>query len=83
MTRSEFTRKFGENLRRLREERGISQEQLANAAGLHRTHISLIERDRRSVRLETLERLAIALGIEPAEIIPTIKHKSTKRNGPS
>jgi transcriptional regulator with XRE-family HTH domain len=59
---------FGRRLRSLRAAKGLSQEELANAAGLHRTHISLIERDRRSVRLETIERLAKALRIDPSEL---------------
>ena len=50
--------------------RGLSQEALADAAGLHRTHVSLIERHRRSVRLETLVRIACALKVEPAALIP-------------
>ena len=50
--------------------RGLSQEELAHAAGLHRTHVSLIERNRRSVRLETIERLASALGVEPSSLMP-------------
>jgi transcriptional regulator with XRE-family HTH domain len=56
---------FGKRLRRFRLARSLSQEKLADAAGLHRTHISLIEHDRRSVRLETIDRLAKALQIEP------------------
>jgi transcriptional regulator with XRE-family HTH domain len=60
---------FGERLRSLRTSRGFSQEELAHASGLHRTHISLIERDRRSVRLETIERLAKALRIEPSRLL--------------
>ena len=60
MRGSDFTRRFGERLRALRAAKQMSQEQLANAAALHRTHVSLIERNRRSVRLESLERLAKA-----------------------
>jgi transcriptional regulator with XRE-family HTH domain len=67
-----FVRQFGERVRVLREEKGLSQEAMADAAGLHRTHISLIERGQRSVRLETVERLALALQVQPAEIMPTI-----------
>ena len=70
MSGPDFTRQFGERLRRLRTEAGFSQEQLADAAGLHRTHISLIERNRRSVRLETLWRLARALNLSPRELVP-------------
>jgi len=50
----------------------MSQEVLANAAGLHRTHISLIERGERSARLETIYRLAKALGLQPADLMPDI-----------
>ena len=71
-TRGDFTARFGENLRQIRNALGFSQEDLAHAAGLHRTHISLIERNRRSVRLETLERLAKALQVEPASLIPSM-----------
>lgn len=46
----------------------MSQDALATAAGLHRTHVSLIERRRRVVRLETVERLAAALGVDAAEL---------------
>jgi len=59
-------------VRRVRERRGLSQEALADAAGLHRTHISLIERGRRSVRVETVERLAIALQIQPGRLMPEV-----------
>ncbi len=67
--RGDFTRRFGERLRELREARGVSQEQLAATAGLHRTHVSLIERNRRAVRLDTLDKLAQALGVGATELI--------------
>jgi transcriptional regulator with XRE-family HTH domain len=67
--RGDFTARFGSRLREIRIARGLSQEDLAHRAGLHRTHISLIERNRRSVRLETLERLAKALDVDPASLI--------------
>jgi len=67
-----FTRQFGEKVRAAREARGLSQEALADAAGLHRTHISLIERGQRSVRLETIEKLAVALGTQPASLMPKV-----------
>ncbi|QNN25487.1 helix-turn-helix transcriptional regulator [Planctomycetales bacterium ZRK34] len=69
---SRFSRNFGEQVRTLREAAELSQEALAAKAGLHRTHISLIERGQRSVRLETIERLAIALGVQPAALMPAI-----------
>ncbi|MFW6039301.1 MAG: helix-turn-helix domain-containing protein [bacterium] len=75
MAKASFPVRFGERVRELREKRSLSQEQLANAAGLHRTHISLIERGQRSVRLETIERLALALHVQPAELIPALVRK--------
>lgn len=76
---SRFKLEFGDLVRRTREDRGLSQEGLADAAGLHRTHISLIERGGRSVRLETIERLAVALSVQPAELMPKVKFKGGRR----
>ncbi|HWE92896.1 MAG TPA: helix-turn-helix transcriptional regulator [Tepidisphaeraceae bacterium] len=78
MRGTDFTRRFGERLRVLRVAKEMSQEQLADAAGLHRTHVSLIERNHRSVRLESLERLANALGVEPSELLPTASKPKPK-----
>ncbi len=60
---------FGRVLRRLRQERGMSQEALAHACDRHRTYISLLERGRNSPSLRTLFRLATALGTLPSSII--------------
>ncbi len=64
---------FGKRVREAREQYGLSQEDLGDRAQLHRTHISLIERGERSVRIETIERLAIALRIQPADLMPPVK----------
>jgi transcriptional regulator with XRE-family HTH domain len=50
----------------------MTQEQLADAARLHPTHISLIESGRRSVRIETVARLASALGVQPSVLMPKL-----------
>jgi transcriptional regulator with XRE-family HTH domain len=57
---------FAENLRRHREQLGLSQEELADICDLHRTEISLLERCKRSPRLETIVVLARALGLASA-----------------
>jgi transcriptional regulator with XRE-family HTH domain len=47
----------------------MSQEQLARTTGLHRTHISLLERSQRLPNLETIVKLSRALGIPPGKIV--------------
>ncbi len=55
---------FAENLRERRIRAGLSQEALADACDLHRTEISLLERSKRSPRLETIVILARGLGLK-------------------
>jgi len=57
------------HLRFLRFTRGWTQEQLAAASGLHRTYISSIERGRRNVGLDNVERLADAFGLSVQELL--------------
>lgn len=56
--------RFGSRLRRLRKERGFSQEGFADACGLDRTYVGGIERGERNVGIENIERLAFALSLE-------------------
>lgn len=60
---------FAINLKRRRAEQGLSQEALADSAGIDRTYVSALEREVYSVSLDTLEKLAQALAIEPAELL--------------
>ena len=57
------------NIRRLRVASGLSQEGLADECGLHRTYVGAIERGERNITLRTLERIAAALGVEPAALL--------------
>ena len=59
---------FGGRVRLLRKRAGLSQEGLAEAAGLHRTYVSSIERGQRNVGLDNIVRLARALGVEPRSL---------------
>lgn len=64
---------FGEAVRAQREARGISQEQLAAEAGLHRTYVGGIERGERNVGLINVIRLARALGVGPDRLLRGIR----------
>lgn len=65
---SEARSLFGQRVRLLRRQAGLSQEGLAEAAGLHRTYVSSIERGQRNVGLDNIIRLARALGVEPRSL---------------
>lgn len=56
---------FATNLRRMRTERSLTQEGLADLAGIDRTYISALERQVYSASLDTIEKLADVLGVEP------------------
>jgi transcriptional regulator with XRE-family HTH domain len=62
-------RTFATNLRRSRSDRGLSQEALADAAGLDRTYISALEREVYSASLDTIEKLAGVLGVPAFELL--------------
>jgi transcriptional regulator with XRE-family HTH domain len=54
----------GRRVRRIRTERGISQEELARAVGMHRTYLGGVERGERNLTLRSVERLADRLGVD-------------------
>jgi len=60
---------FALNLRRVRAKRGLSQEALADLAGIDRTYVSALEREVYSASLDTIEKLADGLRVEPAELL--------------
>ena len=55
----------GRNIRRIRDGRGLSQEELADELGVHRTFMGGVERGERNLTLRSVERLADGLGVEP------------------
>jgi len=62
-------KQFGNRVRELREKVGISQEELAYKAELHRTYISSIERGAQNISLRNIQKLAKALGVTMKELV--------------
>ena len=60
---------FGEKVRALRLKKGLSQEQLADKAGFHRTYIGMIERAEKNITLENIEKISKALDCKITELI--------------
>ena len=60
--------KFGSTIKKLRTEKGISQEKLAELSDLHRTYIGSLEMGKRNISLENINKLAIALDCKISEL---------------
>jgi transcriptional regulator with XRE-family HTH domain len=63
---------FGKALRALREDRGYSQEELAERAGLHRNYVGGVERGERNVALENIVKLAGALSVRTRDLFDSL-----------
>lgn len=72
---------LGNEIRKAREVAGISQEALAFRAGVHRTYVSLLERNKKSPTLDTLFRLCDALGIKASTLLARVEksRRGTRR----
>jgi len=63
---------FGKAIRALREERGYSQEELAERAELHRNYVGGVERGERNVALENIVKLATALSVRTRDLFDSL-----------
>ena len=66
---SQLVKTFAANVRERRLALGVSQEVLAEAAGVHRTYIGMIERGEKNVTIYNIERIAIALDVSAASLL--------------
>lgn len=70
----------GKVIQKTRKSKGLSQEVLSGLAGLDRTHYSKIERGLRSPTIDTLFKIAGALGIQPHELVTSIEDAVAKQS---
>ena len=79
MEQYDFTnqlQKLGLKIRKLRSEKGFSQESFADACGLDRTYVGGVERGERNLGFKNLLRISDALDVEPSELLANISAKS-------
>ncbi|EPJ2205696.1 helix-turn-helix domain-containing protein [Campylobacter upsaliensis] len=69
MKKSEINIRIGNRIREIRQSKGLSQEQLAEIAEVHRTYIGMIERAEKNITLVSLEKIVKALGIEIKDLL--------------
>ena len=69
---AELRRAFGQRVRARRTAQGLSQEALADLAGIHRTYVGSVERGERNISLDNIHALADALGVSPARLVDDI-----------
>lgn len=65
----DIKQRLGSNLRRLREEKRLSQEAFAFESGIHRTYVSDLERAARNPTIVVVEKLASALGVTASDLL--------------
>ncbi len=70
----ELQRRVGENLRAHRKSEGLSQEAFAEVLEVHRTYMGAVERGQRNLTLQSLERIAAKIGVDPVDLL-IVKHQ--------
>lgn len=73
MSKKDILIAFGEKVRELRKEKGLSQEDLSFKADLHRTYIGMIERAEKNITLINIEKIAKALNVDIKELFDEAK----------
>lgn len=67
--RMSLRERVAKNLRRLRHERSMSQEELAHRAQVNRNYVGMLEREEYAASIDMLEKLSSALGVDPVELL--------------
>ncbi len=71
-----ITKAVGSTIRDLRKSQGLSQEKLAEKAGLHRTYIGALERGEKSPTVETLSKIVLALNVSLSDFFVHCEKKN-------
>ncbi len=80
---SALQRAIGLAIRQVREDRNLSQERLAELAGLHRTYVSSVEQGHRNISIENIYKIANALGVSITELIQLCEDRLDQPKGSS
>ncbi len=75
---AKIVEEFGNKVRELRKSKGLSQEKLAEKAGLHYTYIGAVERGEKNISLQNVEKIAHALGVDITKLFTFIRQ--TRKN---
>jgi transcriptional regulator with XRE-family HTH domain len=78
MVEEALAKRFGELVRRLRTEKGYSQEEFSFRVGLHQTYVSSVERGERNVTIQTADRIARALGTTLSNMFSELEQGSDR-----
>jgi transcriptional regulator with XRE-family HTH domain len=70
---------LADQIRRARKRRALSQEELAWRSGLHRTYVSMVERAQRSLTVDSLDKIATALGVSASALLRRAEKSRTSR----
>jgi transcriptional regulator with XRE-family HTH domain len=73
MSKKKILVQFGEKVRELRKEKGLSQEELSYKSDLHRTYIGMIERAEKNITLANIEKIAKGLNVDLKELFNSTK----------
>lgn len=69
MNKEPILLRFGKNVQKYRKAQHLSQERLAELAGVHRTYVGMIERAEKNITLCSIEKIANALNISPKDLL--------------
>ncbi len=78
--KSSARRIFAENLRKARLVKKLSQEDLAELSGLHRTYVGSVERAERNVSIDNMERLSAAVGVSLPDMLKGVSDETSSRS---